>query len=323
MRRARLAAVSYRIRSARREDFPAIYDLLEVCFRNERIEYFIHQTEDDSTYRLRQTRVLEADGRVVSHVRIFARRMLVRGVALPIGGIGSVATYPEYEGRGFATALLRDAIEQMEGAGHALSFLFTGLLPFYERLGWRVVPEPLYRAEPEEVAGVSASAGVSVRRFVDADLPAVARVYRRAIEGKTGAIVRSLQYWRDHMTWILDDREGFLVAESRGRVVAYVRSYVERDNHLHLLEGEALPGAEPALGALLGELGRLAVRRGQRPVLGMIPEGHTLGRLLEALPSTRVSERPPFPTMVRPMSEESEAIFSPGEAFHFWHSDLI
>jgi predicted N-acetyltransferase YhbS len=315
--------VSYRIRSARRGDFPAIYDLLEVCFRNEHIEYFVQQTEDDSTYRLHHTRVLEVDGRVVSHVRIFARRMLVGGTAVPVGGIGSVATHPDYERRGFATALLRDAIERMEGAGHVLSFLFTGLIPFYDQLGWRVVPEPLYTAQAEEIAGVSATAGLSVRPFTSADLPAVARVYRRAIEGKMGAIVRSLRYWRDHMTWVRDDPEGFLVAESRGRVVAYVRSYVERDNHLHLLEGEAVPGAEAALSPLLGALGRLAVRRRQTPVRGVVPAGHTLGRLLEGLPSTDVTTKVPFPTMARPIAPEGEAVFSPGEPFHFWHSDLI
>ncbi|MGB6896044.1 MAG: GNAT family N-acetyltransferase [Dehalococcoidia bacterium] len=315
--------MDYRIRSARRQDFPAIYDLLRVCFRHEPIETFIRQTEDDSTYRLRHTRVAEVDGRIVSHVRIFERRMRVRGVTLPAGGIGSVATYPEYEGRGLATALLRDTIERMEGARYALSFLFTGRLSFYERLGWRVVPQPIYTAQPEEVAGLSAAADVGVRPFTSADLSAVARVYRRATEGTTGAIVRSQRYWRDHMTWVQHDPEGFLLAEARGRVVAYVRSYVEVDNHLHLLEGEALPGAEDALSALLAELGRMAVGRGLTPMLGVIPEGHTLGRLLEGLPSTRVADRPPFPMMVRPMSKESEAIFSPGEPFHFWHSDLI
>jgi len=314
--------MEYRIRSARREDFPAIYDLLRVCFRNERIEYFIRQTEDDSTYRLHHTRVLEADGRIVSHVRIFERRMRVRGVTLPVGGIGSVATYPEYEKRGYATALLRDAIERMEGAGHALSFLFTGLLSFYGRLGWRVVPQPIYTAQPEEVAGLSA-ADVSIRPFTSADLPAVARIYRRATEGASGAIVRSLRYWSDHMTWVRDDPEGFLVAEARGRVVAYVRSYVEIDNHLHLLEGEALPGAEDALAVLLAELGRLAVRRGLTPVRGVIPAAHPLADLLEGLPSTHVKNGLPFPVMVRPMAKESKAIFSPGEPFHFWHSDLI
>jgi len=315
--------VDYRIRSARREDFPAVYDLLAVCFPQASMRAFIRQTEDDSTHRLEHTRVLEVDGRIASHVRIFEREMRVRGVTLPVGGIGSVATYPDYEKRGFATALLRDAIERMEGAGYALSFLFTGLLSFYGRLGWRVVPQDIYSAQPEEVSGVSAAGEASVRPFASADLPAVARVYERATEGKTGAIVRSERYWHDHMTWVDDDPEGFLVAEASGRVVAYVRSYVEVDSHLHLLEGEALPGAEGALAALLGELGRLAVRRGLTPVRGVIPAGHPLAELVKGLPSTHVRNGLPFPVMVRPIAKESEAVFSPGEPFHFWHSDLI
>jgi predicted N-acetyltransferase YhbS len=314
--------VSCRIRSARRRDLPAIYDLLGICFATP-IAYFVNQTEHDATYRFGQTRIIEIDGRVVSHVRLFQRQMLVRGVALPVGGIGSVATHPDYERRGLATALLQDAIERMETAGYALSFLWTGLAPFYERLGWRVVLQPIYTAHAEDAAGLSTATTVSVRPFTSGDLPGVARVYRRATEGSTGAIVRTARYWRDHMTWVEDDPEGFLLAERRRQVVAYVRSTVELGNHLRLLEGEALPGAESALKTLLAELGRLAVRRGLRSVMGIIAAGHPLSQFLEGLPSAYVTTNTALPTMVRPITEEGEALFSAGEPFRFWHSDLI
>jgi predicted N-acetyltransferase YhbS len=314
--------VRYRIRPARRKDLPAVYDLLGISFTTPR-EYFVNQAEHDATYRFRQTRIVEIDGRIVSHVRIFHRQMLVRGVALPVGGVGSVATHPDYRRHGFATALLQDAIERMEGAGYALSFLWTGLAPFYERLGWRVVPQPIYTAKPEEAARLSTASTVSVRPLTSADLPAVARIYRRAAEGSTGAIVRTLRYWRDHMTWVDDDPEGFLVAERRGQVVAYVRSKAEVGNHLRLLEGEALPGAESALKTLVAGLGRLVVRRRLTSVLGIIPPGHPLSQVLESLPSTYVATNTALPTMVRPISEEGEDVFSAGEPFRFWHSDLI
>ena len=320
--RARLPVVRCHIWSARRRNLPPVYDLLGICFTTPR-EYFVNQTEHDATYRFGQTRIIEIDGRVVSHVRLFHRQMLVRGVALPVGGVGSVATHPDYQRRGFAPALLQDAIERMERAGYALSFLWTALAPFYERLGWRVVLQPIYAAQAEEVARLSTPATVSVRLFTGADLFAVARIYRRATEGSTGSIVRTLRYWRDHMTWVHDDPEGFLLAERRGQVVAYVRSKVEVGNHLRLLEGEALPGAESALKILVAELGRLAVRRGLTPVLGVIPPGHPLGQFLESLPSTYVATNAALPTMVRPITKDGEAIFSTSEPFRFWHSDLI
>lgn len=313
----------YRIRSARRKDLPAVYDLLGISFTIPR-KYFVNQTEHDATYRFGQTRIVEIDGRIVSHVRLFHRQMLLRGVALPVGGVGSVATHPDYRRHGFATALLQDAIERMERAGYALSFLWTGLALFYERLGWRVVLQPIYTVKPEAAAAcLSTAASVSVRPLTSADLSAVARIYRRATEGSTGAIVRTPRYWRDHMTWVHDDPEGFLVAETRGQVVAYVRSKVEVGNHLRLLEGEALPGAESALKILVAELGRLAVRRRLTSVLGIIPPGHPLSQLLESLPSTYVATNTALPTMIRPISEEGEAVFSAGEPFRFWHSDLI
>jgi hypothetical protein len=125
------------------------------------------------------------------------------------------------------------------------------------------------------------------------------------------------------MIWVEDDPEGFLLAERRRQVVAYVRSTVELGNHLRLLEGEALPGAESALKTLLAELGRLAVRRGLRSVMGIIAAGHPLSQFLEGLPSAYVTTNTALPTMVRPITEEGEALFSAGEPFRFWHSDLI
>ena len=62
-------------RAARRDDLPAIYDLLETAFPEAPRELFVNQTGADSTFRLRHARVAIDDGRVVAYVRIFAREM--------------------------------------------------------------------------------------------------------------------------------------------------------------------------------------------------------------------------------------------------------
>jgi predicted acetyltransferase len=291
--------VDYRIRSARRADLPAVYELVDACFPFAQPELFVRQTESDSSYRFWQTRLIEVDGRIVSHVRIFDRTMWVRGVRMRAGGIGSVATHADYRKHGLASVLLKDAIAQMERRGYHLSFLFTGIPHFYARLGWRVVRMPYYATSAREVAALSGGRGVRVRPFTPADIPTLARIYDRTSGGHTGAIARSKRYWRDHLTWADDDPDGFLVAEAKGGPVAYVRSRIEIDKHLNLLEGIALPGEEGALTSLLASLARYAESEGAAEIRGLVPADSALAGVLRALPSSRVTIDVPLPDMMR------------------------
>ncbi len=88
----------------------------------------------------RTTFVVECDGKIVSSVQLFIlpiRDELCK--AVPVGAIANVSTLPEYRSRGFAKKLLAMAYDDMKAAGCAWSFLFTGIMPFYEKLGWRQI----------------------------------------------------------------------------------------------------------------------------------------------------------------------------------------
>jgi predicted acetyltransferase len=210
-----------------------------------------------------------------------------------------VATHPDYRKRGLASVLLKDAIAQMERRGYHLSFLFTGIPHFYARLGWRVVRQPYYAASVSDITALPRQGGVDVRPFAPADVPALARIYERASGGRTGAIARSERYWRGHLTWTDEDPGGFLVAEAKGRPVAYVRSRIEVDKHLNLLEGVALPGEEGALTSLLAALARYGESKGAAEVRGLVPADSALAGVLGTLPSSRMTMDVPLPDMMR------------------------
>ncbi len=138
---------------------PAAYELLSLCFPDARPDLFRRQTEHDSTFRRRHARVVEVDGAVVGYLRIFDRRVWVRGARLRAAGIGSVATHPDYRRRGLATALVRDTLALLRHDGHHLSFLGAEIAaPFYERLGWRIVRQPSHSAPAAEAAAPAGAA---------------------------------------------------------------------------------------------------------------------------------------------------------------------
>jgi GNAT superfamily N-acetyltransferase len=81
------------------------------------------------------------EGELVSHVGIVVRGGTLDGDAVKIGGVGSVKTHPRAEGRGYASAGLRRAAAVLHD-DHRVAFSLLvcqeHLLPFYDRLGWRV-----------------------------------------------------------------------------------------------------------------------------------------------------------------------------------------
>jgi len=281
---------------------PAAYELLSLCFPDARPDLFRRQTEHDSTFRWRQARVVEVDGAVVGYLRIFDRRMWLRGARLRAAGIGSVATHPDYRRRGLATALLRDTLALLHRDGYHLSFLGTEIAaPFYERLGWRIVRQPSHGAPAAEAAGLPERPGLTIRPFAPSDLAMVARIHARATRGRTGAVTRSLRYWADHMSWIDDDAGGFLVATGGRRgIAAFVRSRSERwASTLVVLDAHCREGAEGDLAPLLGALGRYAVGQGLKGIQASLPEGHPLADAFARLPLAGVTTEVRFPLMMR------------------------
>ena len=71
---------------------------------------------------------------------------------MKVGGIGGVKTHPAFRGRGFATAAIQRALAFFHEQGDVdfgLLVCEPGLVPFYERLGWRRFPGDLFVTQHE------------------------------------------------------------------------------------------------------------------------------------------------------------------------------
>ncbi|MBI3328195.1 MAG: GNAT family N-acetyltransferase [Nitrospinae bacterium] len=58
--------------------------------------------------------VWTVDGQLIAHVGIVTREGTLHGVPVKIGGIGSVKTHPQAQGRGYASAALRRAAAALD-----------------------------------------------------------------------------------------------------------------------------------------------------------------------------------------------------------------
>lgn len=187
------------------------------------------------------SRVALVDGEIVSVVQIFDRQMLIGGVPVRVGGVGSVGTRPAHRGRGYNTAVLRNAVEYMEREGYDLSLLFTGINGFYGRVGWQTFEhvDEMTLHLPTLAPAFPFDGEVRPIRW-DEDLDAIAAIHEATNRDATGPTLRTRAFWEAHRIWFPFDPNRFLVAVADGRIVAYVRDNVSEYGYLDGWENAAV-----------------------------------------------------------------------------------
>jgi predicted N-acetyltransferase YhbS len=175
---------------------------------------------------------------------IFRRCVRTRAGKKMAGGIGAVATHPAFRNRGLASAAIRTCEEILRAEGYPFAILFCSIVPFYERLGWRVVPD---QVAPLPVAGDDSLRLEVAPLDLTRDWSLLADVYQRA---DSGAIERNADLWREYSTWMREDPGLLMGAFREGRLVAYSRGRLGSSG-LEVLEAPALPSYEGAIPLLL------------------------------------------------------------------------
>lgn len=91
------------------------------------------------------------EGGLVSVLEVVRRRGVVGGDPVTLGLLGGVITAPRWRGQGYGSALLKRAAGFICGEiGCEFGFLVCGegLVAFYERLGWQLVPNAYVYDQP-------------------------------------------------------------------------------------------------------------------------------------------------------------------------------
>ena len=79
--------------------------------------------------------VLEADGRILAHASAVERELHAGPIPIRTGYVEAVATDPDVQRRGIGSRVMRDVSDYIRER-FQLGALGTGVIPFYERLGW-------------------------------------------------------------------------------------------------------------------------------------------------------------------------------------------
>lgn len=157
--------------------------------------YFRNHYVNDPWLKTEDILVAVEDGKILSTVRVFHRRIYMLGEEISMGGIGEVSTKPEYQRRGLSSQLLRLAVERMQERGFAVSWLSGILHDFYGKHGWQSVERRFVEA-PLAASAVTVP-NPNVRKVdFELDLPKLMELYASTASAWIGALVRSHpDYW--------------------------------------------------------------------------------------------------------------------------------
>ncbi|WP_332646956.1 GNAT family N-acetyltransferase [Lysinibacillus sp. 54212] len=130
------------------QDYEQIHRLRDYSFPN---RYEGERRRDFQYWIEHSTTICAYDKeKIVGQLLVLPLNMTVHGVNYKMGGIGFVATYPEYRNRGIMKKLMVRALEEMQRNGQWISVLAPYSVSFYRYFGWELFFDKLHYTIPVE-----------------------------------------------------------------------------------------------------------------------------------------------------------------------------
>ena len=193
----------------------------------------VDHPEHDSANRL----VARLGGRIVGHLEIVPRDVLVGGATVRGAVLDRLAVLPECRGAGHGQRLVQEAEERLRRSQAVVAFSRTRIAASYQELGWSVLgrdaatpgrpTEILARLLDEQQPRDGES--VTMRQWRHVELPAILRIYRQNALRYTGPADRDETYARwlvsrgafDSIIVALVGQDRYELKESSARIVGY------------------------------------------------------------------------------------------------------
>jgi predicted acetyltransferase len=247
-------------RPASREDFPALAELGFHSFPSptysiaDRRKHY----DEDPLMRAEEFLVGEAGGRIVTSLYRIPYTAWVGGSPHGMLGVAGVSVAPDARRRGYASALMTEAMRLARAEGKTLSALYAFRHDFYASLGYALAAERrVWHFDPADLPLYPEREGVRCGTLDD--VPAVSGCYDRVMRGSTLMVERSELAWRDE---VLDEGNRFFALYEDGEGVArgyYLFRYEEASGGrpYRLVIPEVAYESEEALRGLLGHVATL------------------------------------------------------------------
>lgn len=133
-----------------------------------------------------------------SKLHIYTFETMVQNQVFKMGGVASVASWPESRRNGKVKMLLQESLHWMNEQEFDISYLHPFYVPFYQKFGWELIcTEKTYTIQKEDLTFIHSQNGKMIRKTKDDALPILMSLYRRFIEIHNSMLIRDKSWWMD------------------------------------------------------------------------------------------------------------------------------
>ena len=221
------------IRSAQDDqELNEVFRILDRAFRRTKADYFIRRTTiGKKDYQFWQTRVLFYDGKLASTIEIFPTLMWFEGKKIKNAGIGSVATDPDFQGKGLGLKIVKDTNKFAKEKGFQVATLFTSIFDFYAKADYFKVTYPFY-----EIGNVySIPQDRELITFRPCFLNDIVRIHESYNRNLIGPVVKDKEDFTRSFAYLNEDTYLFLISLKDGKPTGFIRGR-EFKNTIEILE---------------------------------------------------------------------------------------
>lgn len=138
------------------------------------------------------------DGKLAAKLHIKPLQIYVHGQAFSMGGVASVATWPEYRRHGLVGKLMQRALIEMRDRGMSVSLLHPFSYAFYRKYGWEMfVERKQYEIRTDQLPQRSDDDGKIVRYPEPIHhWQVLQKVYDPYAKQYNGMLVRDEKWWK-------------------------------------------------------------------------------------------------------------------------------
>lgn len=179
------------------EDYPEISALSQFSFQYELSPESYEKKRKEAERHDKWGYIV--DGKLAGKAHIIPLQVLINEKRLPMGGISSVCTWPEYRRQGIAKKLMYRTLEEMNKQNQTISYLHPFHVGFYRKLGWELAFEKHNLTIPiEKLKGYGKqSEGYMVRE--SNDLKTMQIIYHSYAVQFNGMLDRDELWWQQRV----------------------------------------------------------------------------------------------------------------------------
>lgn len=177
-------------------NYDEIFALSQFAFQYELTEEELRKKREEASRHTIWGWLVEE--KLAAKLNIILLSSYINGKSFKMGGISSVATWPEYRRQGMIKKLLFHALQEMKKNGQTISFLSPFSIPFYRKYGWELAFSDKKYEIPIGHFKRDWEARGYVRR-IKQDIPLLHDIYTTYAKGLSGMLTRDEKWWEQRV----------------------------------------------------------------------------------------------------------------------------